>query len=88
MRKYFNTKKFYEDNKEDQETIRRFNMLTEQLRGLPYEKQEEIIKSVATFCEVLYQMQGLPTEQQQEIIDNIQDEKILEFLEEEKRKLS
>ena len=45
-------------------------------------------ESVIRLCDILYQMQGLPTEQQQEIIDNIQDEKILEFFEEEKKKLS
>ena len=88
MKKYFDTNKFYQDNKDDEETIRRFNMLTDQLKGLPFEKQEEILESVAVYCELLYQCEGLPLEQQKELYDDIQDEKLLEFLEDRKKSLS
>lgn len=45
-------------------------------------------ESVLRFAKLLKQCEGLPVEMQQEIIDNIQDTKILEFLAQEKNKLS
>ena len=45
-------------------------------------------ESVITFIELLKEIEGLPVDQQQEIIDNITDQRILDFLKDEKGKLS
>ena len=54
------------------------------LSKLTKENRESLLR----FMEILKACEGLPVEMQQEIIDNIQDQKILEFLEQEKNKLS
>ena len=59
-------------------------MLHTHWHKLTKEQQE----SIELYAKLLYEMQGLPVEQQQEIIDNIRDPLILDFLEQEKKKLS
>ena len=61
-----------------------YRLLQSGWNELTKEQQESVIR----FSKILYETQGLPVEQQQEIIDNIQDENILKFLEQEKNKLS
>ena len=54
------------------------------LSRLTKENRESFLR----FVKILEECEGLPVEQQQEIYDNIQDEKILDFLEQYKKSLS
>ena len=45
-------------------------------------------KRLLYYLDILKRCEGLPVEQQQEIYDEIQDEVLLEFLAEQKKKMS